>query len=155
MYSYRGLGAAGSVSSRTGGIIGTGGPAGGGVLGDSAGNQLREQQSDSGVVFTATDPNRTGGIAPVEPPTPPVNCPSPYITLMGQCVLPPPPPPPPPPPSGGSGSSSSSSSSSSATPPATDWFTESMFGGIPNWILLAGVGVGALMLSVSGGKHGR
>ncbi len=183
MYSFRGLGAAGVGTSRTGGVA-VGGPAGGGMIGDSAGNLLRELESDNGATFTATDPNRTG-FAPVEPPAPPANCPSPYITLMGQCVMPqvvspglPPLPP------------SACNSKQTYIPPGSvfpvgssmagqvtttgacidnaqplpnntvastspDWFTASMFGGIPNWILLAGVGVGALMLSVSGGKHGR
>ncbi len=47
---------------------------------------------------------------------------------------------------------SSGASSGAATPPATtDWFTESMFGGIPNWGLLAAAAVAAFFV-MRGGK---
>lgn len=42
----------------------------------------------------------------------------------------------------------------SGTVASSDWFTQSMFDGIPNWVLLA-AGVGLAALFFMGGKHGR
>ena len=36
---------------------------------------------------------------------------------------------------------------------STDWLAQSMLGGVPNWALAAGAGVGALMLLMSMGGH--
>jgi hypothetical protein len=47
----------------------------------------------------------------------------------------------------------SSNTSSSSTAPTDNWFTDSMFAGIPNWGLVAAGGV--LLLMMMGGSHGK
>ncbi len=48
-------------------------------------------------------------------------------------------------------SGAASPSDGSSAPASTDWFTESMFGGIPNWSLLAAAAVAAFFV-MKGGK---
>ncbi len=101
--------------------------------------------SDAGVFLGGVQqaPVVAGGNAPVTvsnptmaPNNPALTPAAPPTTPQGQQII-----------------NSSGASSGAATPPpvSTDWFTESMFGGIPNWGLLAAAAVAAFFV-MKGGK---
>jgi hypothetical protein len=79
--------------------------------------------------------------AATPPPPPPPAVTPPATTPQGQTII------------NSSGANSSGSGGNMVAATSDNWFTDSMFGGIPNWGLLAAAGVAAVL--VMGGHHGK